>query len=418
MKQRQKWRTYLVVNGKALEWIEEAEQDLKEAFSAVEKIEFILQERVLNAFAENRVSARHFAPTEGYGYDDIGRDCLDKVFAAAMEAEDALVRPQIANGTHAIFLVLSAALQPGEKILSLTGAPYDTLETAIGLRGDVKNSLKRLGITFDCITSFEENKVAEKIVDPTVRMVYVQRSRGYTSREAISVENMRICFAHIKRLRPDICIFVDNCYGEFTELHEPCAVGADLVAGSLIKNPGGGLAPTGGYVAGAARYVEQVANCQTVPGCGREIGSYAASYRPYYQGLFMAPHTVCQCLKTAMLFAKVFERMGFASSPNALAGRSDIIQSVTFETKEQLLAFCVAIQAASPVDSFAVPEPWDMPGYADPVVMAAGAFVQGATTELSCDAPIRPPYTAYLQGSLTYAHGRLAVAKALKALWN
>jgi len=402
----------------ANEWIQQAEQDLKEVFTAADQTEYALQERVLRAFADNRVSARHFAPTEGYGYDDIGRDCLDKVFAAAMGAESALVRPQIANGTHAIYLALRAVLRPGDKILSITGAPYDTLETAVGICGDAENSLKKFGISFESIPSFDPNTLAEKLADPALRMIYVQRSRGYTARKAISAEEMGEWFAFIKNLRPDICIFVDNCYGEFTELIEPCAVGADLIAGSLIKNPGGGLAPTGGYVAGSARYVEQVADCQTVPGCGREIGSYAAGYRPFYQGLFMAPHTVCQALKTAMLFARVFELMGLPSSPCAFEKRADIIQSVSFETKEQLVAFCAAIQAAAPIDSFVHPEPWAMPGYADPVIMAAGAFVQGATTELSCDAPLRAPYTAYLQGALTYAHGRLAAKKVLEELFD
>ena len=401
--------------------IVEAEAQAAEAFARVDRIARVCTERVLNAFQKTRISARHFAPSEGYGYDDAGRNALDAVFADALMAEDALVRTQIANGTHAIFLALSGTLEPGDTILSLTGAPYDTLETAIGLTGDVPNTLKRFGIGF-CAVPFRDDRIdlaaAGEILrsDASIRMIYIQRSRGYAWRNAVSIDEIKASIDFVRSARSDLIVFVDNCYGEFTEEVEPTAVGADLIAGSLIKNCGGGLAPTGGYVAGRKDLIEAVAFRQTVPGCGREIGSYAASYRLFYQGLFMAPHTVAQCLKSAILFASLFTRLGYKTLPGYGDPRSDIIQSVRFDSKEELISFMRAVQAAAPVDGFVVPEPWDMPGYVDPVIMAAGAFVQGATTELSADAPIRAPYIAYMQGALTYEHAVLAAKSVLNAL--
>ncbi|MCL2671207.1 MAG: methionine gamma-lyase family protein [Clostridiales bacterium] len=395
------------------ELIAAAEASLQAAFAKIDARELALQARVLQAFQNNRVSARHFAPSNGYGYDDVGRDCLDKVFAEAMEAEDALVRPQIANGTHAIFLALSALLLPGDTAVSISGAPYDTLCTAI-------DSLCSRGTGFEELpllpgASFDMPAIAAVLCNPKIKLIYIQRSRGYTNRSTLPIADMESCFCEIKKQRPDCAILVDNCYGEFAEAHEPTAVGADVIAGSLIKNPGGGIAPTGGYLAGRADLIEKIGYTLTVPGCGREIGSYEASYRPYYQGLFMAPHTVAQCQKTALLFASVLEKLGYRCAPTSKEERGDIIQSVAFGNKQDLIAFCRAIQAAAPVDGFVTPEPWAMPGYADPVIMAAGTFVQGATTELSCDAPLRPPFTAYLQGSLTYAHGKLAILRAAAA---
>ncbi len=387
-----------------------------------EHIAYRCSERVLMAFQAHHVSARHFSPTEGYGYDDIGRDTLDALFADALQAEDALVRPQIANGTHAIFLALSGVLEPGNKILSITDIPYDTLQTAIGLTENAPNSLKRFGITMESIPFTEAGQIdldeaLRKLQqDASIRMVYVQRSRGYAWRNAVTIDEMRECFSAIRRVRNDVIIFTDNCYGEFVEENEPTAVGADLIAGSLIKNCGGGIAPTGGYIAGRKDLIEAVSYRLTVPGSGREVGSYAFSYRPYYQGLFMAPHTVCQCMKSAILYASLFEELGFTSMPSVDAKRSDIIQSVRFDTKQQLVAFCTAVQSAAPIDSFVVPEPWAMPGYADPVIMAAGAFVQGATTELSADAPIREPYVGYMQGALTFEHALLAAKGIVQAL--
>lgn len=403
------------------ELIETCEARCKDAFSKTERIARVTTERVLGAFQKHRISARHFAPTEGYGYDDIGRDALDAVFADALCAEDALVRPQIANGTHAIFLALSGVLEPNNTILSLTGTPYDTLESAIGLNDDIPNALSRFSIGFRAIPlidgaiDFEQAGEALK-TNPSIRMVYLQRSRGYAWRNALSIRKIEEAIAYVKSIRPDIIVFVDNCYGEFTEELEPTSVGADLIAGSLIKNCGGGIAPTGGYVAGRADLIEAVSYRQTVPGCGKEIGSYAASYRPFYEGLFLAPHTVAQCMKSAILFSAIFEALGYQTMPRVNDLRSDIIQSVMFDTKEELISFMQAVQASAPIDSFVVPEPWDMPGYADQVIMAAGAFVQGATTELSADAPIREPYIGYMQGALTYEHALIAAKTVVKAL--
>ena len=398
-----------------------AEARCQQAFFHTDRIARITTEHVLNAFQKHRISSRHFAPTEGYGYDDTGRDALDAVFADALGAQDALVRPQIANGTHAIFLALAGTLEPNDTILSLTGNPYDTLESAIGLNGDLPNALTRFGIRF-CAVPFETDaidyeKAGEQLKsDPSIRMVYLQRSRGYAWRNALTIETIREAIAFVRSIRSDVIVFVDNCYGEFTEETEPTAAGADLIAGSLIKNCGGGIAPTGGYIAGRKDLIEAVAFRQTVPGCGREIGSYAASYRPFYEGLFLAPHTVAQCMKSAILFSALFEDLGYRTLPRVDDRRSDIIQSVMFDTKEELIAFMQAVQASAPIDSFVVPEPWDMPGYADPVIMAAGAFVQGATTELSADAPIREPYIGYMQGALTYEHAVIAARTVLKAL--
>ena len=403
------------------EYIKEAEERVREPFANAERIALLTSRRVLNAFQNNMVSARHFAPTEGYGYDDIGRDTLDRVFAEALQAEDALVRPQIANGTHAIFLALSGTLEPGDKILSVTDLPYDTLQTAIGLNGSVPNALSRMGISLESVP-FKKDRIdvdaaVEKVrADASIKMIYTQRSRGYAWRNAVTIAELKECFDALRSARGDLIFFTDNCYGEFTEEREPTAVGADLIAGSLIKNCGGGIAPTGGYLAGRKDLIESVSYRLTTPGSGREVGSYAASYRPYYQGLFLAPHTVCQCMKSAILFSALFEQLGYVSMPSSDAKRSDIIQSVQFDTKEELVAFCRAVQSAAPIDSYVTPEPWEMPGYADPVIMAAGAFVQGATTELSADAPIREPYVGYMQGALTYEHAVLAAEKICAAL--
>lgn len=406
------------------EMIQAAEKRLGPAFSHLEGIALTNEKRVLDAFRAEPVSPRHFAPTEGYGYDDLGRDALDRVFARALQTEDALVRPQIANGTHAIFLALSGLLEPGDVLFSATGTPYDTLETAVGLSGDEYNALSRFGIGF---RKAELRDMGEEPFDldailqgieghPEVKMLYVQRSRGYAWREAISVEKMAPLFVRVKASRPDIIIAVDNCYGEFTEAREPSAVGADVIMGSLIKNCGGGIASTGGYIAGRKDLIERISYRLTVPGSGREVGSYAASYRPFFEGLFLAPHTVLQCLKTAMLFGEVFGKLGYEVMPAGDELRADIVQSVRFLEPGELIAFCKAVQHASPVDSDVTPEPWDMPGYSDPVIMAAGTFVQGATTELSADGPIRPPYAVYMQGSLTYEHGKLALMEVVQAV--
>ena len=408
------------ISDRARELVWSAESALTGVFQRTDAIEMANQQRVLEAFWAERVSARHFTPTTGYGYDDIGRDTLDRVFARALSAEAALVRPQFANGTHAIYTALASLVEPGDRILSITGQPYDTLQTAIGLSGNASNSLKKMGVRFDAIELLPDGKIDLEAIQSadasSVKVIFVQRSRGYAWREALNMNKLSEAFAFCKELFPNAVILVDNCYGEFVEALEPTTCGADLIAGSLIKNPGGGLAPTGGYVAGKKELVERAAERLTVPGMGGEVGSYAGDYRLFYQGLFLAPHVTAQCAKSAALFARVFETLELSTMPASDAVRSDIIQAVRFEDADSLVRFCGAIQSAAPVDSFVSPEPWDMPGYDDPVVMAAGAFVQGATTELSADGPIRSPYTAYLQGALTYAHARIAAMLACDAL--
>lgn len=405
---------------RARELVWSAEQFLSDVFRRVDAVEMVNQQRVLEAFWQERVSARHFAPTTGYGYDDIARDTLDRVFAHALMAQKALVRPQFVNGTHAIFTALAGLVEPGDRILSITGDPYDTLLEAIGVRGDAPNSLKRIGVSFQSIALTQKGKIdltaIEQVDRTAVKIIYAQRSRGYAWREAITMAQMKEAFDRVHEWFPGAAILVDNCYGEFVEGTEPTAQGADIIAGSLIKNPGGGLAPTGGYIAGREDLIERIAQRMTVPGMGAEVGSYAGDYRLFYQGLFLAPHVTAQCVKGAALFARVFEQLNLLTMPLYDASRSDIIQAVQFPDADSLVAFCRSIQKAAPVDSFVSPEPWDMPGYEDQVVMAAGAFVQGATTELSADGPIRAPYTAYLQGALTYAHARIACMLACDEL--
>lgn len=404
--------------------MERAEERLTSAFKKAEKIALHNQERVLDAFRAEGISTRHFTPTEGYGYDDIGRDALDRVFARALQGEDALVRPQIANGTQAIFLALSALLEPGDAVFSASGLPYDTLQGAVGLREDYANALHRMHIDFHMVELLENDENPFNlqaiqdflIVHKEVKVLYVQRSRGYAWREAVTVDKMEKLFRLVKKLRPDVHILVDNCYGTFVEEKEPTAVGADVIMGSLIKNAGGGMAPTGGYIVGKSELIERISYRLTVPGTGREVGSYAASYRPFYQGLFMAPHAVLQSLKTAMLFGEVFGELGYEVMPKGDAKRADVVESIRFKKPEELIAFCRAVQGASPIESDVTPEPWDMPGYSDQVIMAAGTFVQGATSELSADGPIRPPYAVYMQGSLTYEHGRIALKEVVKAV--
>ncbi|MBR3383345.1 MAG: methionine gamma-lyase family protein [Clostridia bacterium] len=400
--------------------IEAAEKELAAVFGRMEAVELTCARRVLGAFRGNRVAARHFNFTTGYGYDDEGRDALDRIFAEVFETEAALVVPQFSSGTQTIFTALSALLRPGDTLLCATGSPYDTLLEAIGIEGNAPGSLREFGVScrmteltpkgeIDLITLAEE--LAEK-----PKIVYFQRSRGYAWRNSLLPEGMKPAFDLIKERSPESIIMVDNCYGEFTREHEPTAYGADIIMGSLIKNPGAGIAQTGGYIAGRRDLIDICANRVTVPGIGREAGCWPAGYLPFYQGIFMAPHVVCQALKNAALFARVFEKLGLMSMPSSEADRSDIVQALRFNRKEQLTEFCRVIQSVSPVDSFVVPEPWAMPGYTDEVIMAAGAFVQGSSIELSADGPIREPYTAYIQGGLTYSHGRIAAEAVLDSL--
>lgn len=400
--------------------IQQAEARLSEVFAHIERVEQINTEKVLDAFRAQRIAAHHFGQSSGYGYDDIGRDTLEKVYAQVFGCEDALVRPSIASGTHALALCLFGLLRPGDTMLSGTGKPYDTLESVIGLNGDEgQGSLKEFGIGYAQVELCEDGSIdiqgiVEKIrQDPSIRLVTLQRSRGYAWRPSLTVEQIGKACTAIHAARADMVVMVDNCYGEFVEETEPTNVGADVMAGSLIKNPGGGLAPTGGYIAGRHDLVEMCAYRLTSPGIGREVGSYMGGYMPFYQGFFLAPHVVAQAVKGAALAGSLFDLLGYKVSPGHLETRTDIIQAIEFGAEEPLLAFCRAIQYASPVDGYVTPEPWAMPGYQDPVIMAAGTFVAGASIELSADAPIRAPYIAYMQGGLTYAHVKLALKQVL-----
>ena len=412
----------LGISREVWEYGQRTESRLKERFEEFDKNAEYNQMKVIRAMQENRVSEGCFNYVSGYGYNDLGRDTLESVYASVFHTEAALVRPQITCGTHALALALAANLRPGDELLSPVGKPYDTLENAIGLSGDHPHSLKKQGVSFDYVDlnddgSINIDGVLNMVAQKNAAVLYVQRSRGYAWRDSLLVnEHMAPLFRAVKERFPNVAIFVDNCYGEFTDVVEPLCAGADIIAGSLIKNPGGGIAPTGGYIAGKAKYIQRIENLLTVPGMGREVGSYAASYRPFYQGLYMAPHTTAQALKGAALFARVFEMLGMETMPSSNAKRSDIVQAVRFEEADGLISFCRSIQSASPVDSAAVPEPWDMPGYTSQVIMAAGAFVQGSSIELSADAPIRKPYTAYVQGGLTYEHCSLAAMLVLTDL--
>ena len=401
------------------EFCEKTLNGLKERFEKIDRVAEYNQYKVLEAMRKNRVSAQHFAATTGYGYDDMGRDTLEKVYADTFHTPAALVRPQITCGTHALALALGANLLPGDELLSVSGRPYDTLEEVIGLRPS-PCSLAEYGVAYSEVDlkedgSFDLDGIRSAITDRT-KLVAIQRSKGYKTRPTLSVAQIGEAIKTVKSVNPNIICMVDNCYGEFVETAEPSDVGADMTVGSLIKNPGGGLAPTGGYFAGKKSAVDRIANSMTVPGIGREAGSYFGSYLPFYQGFFSAPHVVAQSLKTSALFAKAFEYLKLPTMPPSDAVRSDIVQSLRFDTKEELIDFCACIQAIAPVDGYVVPEPWAMPGYSHDVIMAAGTFVQGASIELSADAPICKPYTAYVQGALNYSHGRLAVMRVLTSL--
>ncbi len=395
--------------------IAQAESELAAVFAGFEQTEALWTNRVLDAFASHQVAARHFMPTTGYGYDDIARDTLEALCADIFRAEAAICRPHLASGTHTLAVGLFGLLKPGDELLIITGSPYDTLEGVIGFHNE-PGSLRELGVKTNIVDLDETGAIDLPAVlfamTERTKVVFLQRSRGYALRPSILPADMAAVIKTVKQKKPDVYVMVDNCYGAFVTEDEPTFYGADVVAGSLIKNLGGGIAPTGGYVAGSARAIGLVENRLTAPGIGREVGSYEASYRPFYQGLFMAPHTVCQAKKTAALAARVAELLGMDALPGAFDARSDIIQALVMGTPARVVAYCQGIQAASPIDSFASPEPWDMPGYTDQVIMAAGAFVQGASIELSCDAPMRPPYAVYQQGALTYASGKRAVRAA------
>lgn len=406
------------VSKRAVDIINEAEKMAETEFDALREIAEINQLKVMRAFSDNRVSERHFAPTTGYGYDDEGRDTLDKIYAQVFGAEDAIVRHNWVNGSHTLSTMLFGVLRPGDTLVAITGKPYDTLEEVIGIAGEDGNgSLKDFGIKYKQIDlvdgDIDRDKIKKTLECEKIRAVMIQRSKGYGWRPTYSAEKIGEIVTFIKSISPDTICLVDNCYGEFADTKEPTDFGADLIAGSLIKNPGGGLAPTGGYIAGRKDLVELCSYRMTCVGIGRECGATLNFNRQAYQGLFMAPHTVMQAMQTAALCSSAFSMLGFLTDPKPGEARHDIIQSVKFGDKDKMIAFIQGIQKGAPVDSFVVPEPWDMPGYQDPVIMAAGAFVQGASIELSADGPIREPYIAYMQGGLTYESAKLGITVAV-----
>ncbi len=398
----------------------QARQELNEQFARIDAIAEENSQRVLEAFQDHRVAEAYFSGTTGYGYDDQGRDKLDEIYAQIFGTEAALVRIQFVNGTHAITCALFGALKAGDVLLSAVGAPYDTMLGAIGVVDKGHGSLKDYGVEYRQV-DLVDNKpdlegMAKAAADPKVKVVLIQRSKGYSTRASLSVAEIGEMIRVIKAANPNVSVIVDNCYGEFVETIEPTHVGADLVVGSLIKNPGGGLAPTGGYLAGRRDLVEGAAMRLTVPGIGGECGCTLGQNRLLYQGLFLAPHTVAQAVKTAVFAARVMELMGYEAEPKSTDIRHDIIQMIHMRQPEALKKFCKGIQMGAPVDSYVTPEPWDMPGYDSQVIMAAGAFVQGASIELSADAPMRPPYTVYLQGGLTFESGKLGILLAAQQL--
>lgn len=400
-----------------------AMQRAGEALARIEANAVYNQQKMLAAFVHNGVSESHFTPTTGYGYGDRGRDVLDAVFAEVMGAEDALVRHYLLSGTHAITVALAGVLRAGDMLLAASGAPYDTLQTVIGTTGAV-GSLMEQGVRYREVPLNDEQQPDIPAIqaalreEPHVRVVHIQRSRGYDTRDSLTVAKIGEIIAAVRAVRPDVIVFVDNCYGEFVERQEPTAVGADLMAGSLIKNPGGGIAENGGYICGRRDLIERCAARMTTPGLGREIGASMGHNRTLFMGLFQAPHVVGEALKTAVYCAALFEELGYEVSPASTALRTDIVQVVKLGTPEALVAFCQGMQRGAPVDSFVVPEPWDMPGYDDPVIMAAGAFTMGASIELSADAPLRPPYAAYMQGGINFPSGQMGVLLAAQSMWE
>lgn len=392
---------------------------LKDRFEKIDEIAEYNQIKVIAAMQKHKVSAQCFNGSTGYGYDDLGRDTLEAVYASIFKAEDALVRPQITCGTHALALALMSNLRPGDELLSPVGKPYDTLEEVIGIRPS-NGSLAEYGVTYSQVDLLEDGSFdyegIKKAINERTKLVSIQRSKGYASRPTLSVERIGELIAFIKDIKPDVICMVDNCYGEFVEKIEPTEVGADMCVGSLIKNPGGGLAPIGGYIVGKKECIENAAHRLTSPGLGKEVGASLGIMQSFYQGLFLAPTVVSGALKGAIFAANVYERLGFPVVPNSTEERFDIIQAVSFNKPEGLIAFCAGIQAAAPVDSYVTPEPWDMPGYDSQVIMAAGAFVQGSSIELSADGPLRAPYTAFFQGGLTWHHAKLGILMSLQKL--
>ncbi len=402
-------------------FIKECEEGLNAQFERADAISQFNQEKVLKAFKNKGIALRHFNPTTGYGYGDDGRFTLGEVYAEVFGAEAGLVSPAMLSGTHALTVGLFGVLRTGDSVLSVSGMPYDTIRGVIF--GEGNGSLKDYGISFDCVDltttgKFDKEKIAEEMarLKGSLKMIYLQRSRGYELRDAFTVQEIEEICSFVRAQGFEGCIFVDNCYGEFVEEKEPCEVGADVAVGSLIKNPGGGLAPTGGYIVGKQGYIEKIAGRLVAPSVGNEVGSYAYGYRLFYQGLFMAPHTVNQAIKGGFLIGKAMEKLGYENFPKLDKTPADITRAIRFDSAKQLCDFIQSVQEVSPVDAFVTLEPWDMPGYDSKVIMAAGCFVEGASIELSADAPVKEPYTAYFQGGLTYEHCKYALKKILEKL--
>ena len=415
-KEIQKQYERMGINSDVLNISDEIINDLSQRFQKIDKIAEYNQLKVVSAFQKNKVAEEHFNTTTGYGYNDIGRDTLEKVYADVFHTEDALVRPQITCGTHALGLALSANLRPGDKLMYISGKPYDTLEEVIGIRPS-KGSLAEYGVKYDQVDLLENGEfdlagIKNKL--DGVTLIGIQRSKGYATRPTLSVEKIGNVIKFIKDIKPEIKIMVDNCYGEFVETIEPSDVGADMIVGSLIKNPGGGLAPIGGYICGTKDCVENCSYRLTTPGLGKEVGANLGVMSLLYQGLFLAPTVVASALKSAIFAANLYEKLGFTASPNGKEDRHDIIQAIAFGSPERIIAFCQGIQQAAPVDAYVLPEPYAMPGYHSDVIMAAGAFVQGSSIELSADAPIEPPYSVYFQGGITWPHGKMGILKTLQ----
>ena len=407
------------ISEKVLQYCIQKECELKKQFQSVDEITEYNQLKVLSAMQKNKLSDIHFAATTGYGYNDLGRDVLENIYADVFQTESGLVRPQLISGTHALTVALAGNLRPGDELLSPVGIPYDTLQGVIGIRKE-KGSLSEYGITYQQVDLLPGDKFdfdgIEKAINNKTKLVTIQRSKGYQWRGSFSVSQIKELISFIKSINKNIICMVDNCYGEFVEVQEPSEVGADLVVGSLIKNPGGGLAPIGGYIVGKEEFVENAAYRLTAPGLGKEVGATLGVTPSFVQGLFMAPQVVNGSIKTAMFASKLFEDIGFAVLPKSNEKRADIVQLIQMNTAENVIAFCQGIQKGAPVDSYVSPEPWDMPGYDCPVIMAAGAFVQGSSIELSADAPIKPPYHVYMQGGLSWHHGKIGVMIGLQTM--
>ncbi|MET3288631.1 UNVERIFIED_CONTAM: cystathionine beta-lyase family protein involved in aluminum resistance [Brevibacillus sp. OAP136] len=400
--------------------VEEVEAMIAKRHQEINQMVDFNQLKVLRSYQKHAVNEFHFAPSTGYGYDDTGRSTLESIYADVFGGEAALVRPQIVSGTHAIAITLFGMLRPGDELIYMTGKPYDTLEEVVGVRGENQGSLKEFGIDYQAVPLLANGDVdfdsVAKAISPKTKVIGIQRSRGYADRPSFTIAKITEMVSFIKEINPNLIVFVDNCYGEFTEDKEPLQVGADIIAGSLIKNPGGGLAKTGGYICGRADLVRLASYRMAAPGIGAEGGATLYSLHEMYQGYFLAPHVVGEAIKGAVFSSGMLERLGFKTNPLWHQPRTDLIQSIEFGTAERLIAFCQGIQKASPVDAHVTPYPSEMPGYADPVIMAAGSFVQGATMELSADGPIRPPYMGFVQGGLTYSHVKVGVLTALDGL--